>query len=186
MGALSIYLIPETEVEPEIYGRKARQVLLDMGVIEDENYEEPNWWVAGPSSAGIFEDGDDEDIGFEFCILYASKHVDIVPQEAAEFPLCPACDASVSDQFYDLVNGFEEKYEDEPAEKAEALKTAVVTCPACGAASAIASLKTDVGIFLSGTWINFEDPPGPLRADWLEKFDAATGWKNRCLEYYYT
>jgi hypothetical protein len=186
MGTLSIYVIPEQEIDPEAFRRTVKQVLLEMGVIEDENYSEPNWWLAGESSASIFENGGGEDVGFEYCIVYGSPHVEIIPQDPAELPSCPACGADVSEEFYDVINDIEERHEEEPGAKAEALEGATVSCPKCRAASRITNLKADVGILLSRTWINFEDAPGSLRDDWLSKFNEHTGWKNRCLEYWYT
>jgi hypothetical protein len=185
MGSISIYLLPETEVDPTEYGKTVKRVLLEMGIIDDENYEYENWWVAGSRSNTIFQEPG-TDIGFEYCILYSSPHVELVPQDPAVFPRCPSCAAELSDQFYELINEIEENHAERPARKARAYEDARLKCGTCGVSAALPDLKDDHGIYLHRTWVNFEDTPGSLRADWVREFSRATGWNHRAVEYWYT
>ena len=185
MGALSIYLLPEDEIDPSEYGLRVKTVLLEMGIIEDENYEHDDWWVAGESSGRIFEKEADG-VGFEYCILYSSPYLELVPQDPAVSPACPSCGADVSGEYYEVVNQIELDNASQPARKEGAYIAATVSCPACAAMTLLPQLKDERGIFLSRTWVNFEDPNSSLRRDWLAAFEAATGWKHRCIEYWYT
>jgi hypothetical protein len=185
VGNLSIYLFPEEDVDPVAYGPRVKQALLAMKVIDDETYEHPNWWVAGESSADAFEDPSDE-TGFEYCIVYSSPFVELIPQDPAVFPKCGACGAEVSDEYYELVEDLEEKYGNSPALKGSQLLQASLRCPGCSAVVALENLVDPQGIYLKRTWVNFEDASGPLRDEWLKRFETATGWKHRAVQYWHT
>jgi hypothetical protein len=187
MGSLSVYLLPDSVIDPREYSRRAKQALLDLGIITNLNYaNDPTWWLAEEGSARFFVDGSEDERGFQFCILNASRFMSVVPQDPAVEPSCPACGSTVSDEYYELFNDIHDKYERDERRRSSALIAARVTCPSCHASSALASLRDEVGIYLSGTWINFDDTPGPLRGEVVRAFDAATGVKHKALTYWYT
>ncbi len=188
MGTSTIYLLPENgSVDPTTFGKTVKAVLTEMGVICDELYDdEPNWFCAGSDSSVAFDRSDeDDDVAFEYCIIYASKNTELVPQDPAVEPLCPQCDAELREEYYELINSIEEK-ELSPAKKSQRYLHANIACPACRCETLLTKLKDEVGIFLSGTWINFEDVQSSLSPKWLKKFEAATGFKFKVLNYGYT
>ena len=186
MSSTTVYLLPEgSSVEPKAYGARVKAALLKMGVIGKERYDdEPNWYVAGPNSNAPFKEVDPHDIGFEYCIVMASPNVAVVPQDPAVEPRCPHCGADVSALYNDLVNDIETAYTGR--KKSQKYLEARLACPRCDRASALPELRDEIGIFLSGTWVNFEETQSELRDEWLATFNDQTGWRHRALTYGYT
>ena len=186
MGNTTVYLLPEGQsIEPKLYGARVKAVLLKMGVIGKERYDdERNWYVAGPSSNAPFKEADPDDVGFEYCIITASPNVEVVPQDPAVEPHCANCGTKLSGLYYDLINEIEMNYQG--WKKAQKYIDARITCPNCARAWALPDLKDDIGVFLSGTWVNFEDIQSELLPAWLTAFNEQTGWQHRALTYWYT
>jgi hypothetical protein len=183
VGSLSTYLVPLTpQLDPGAYLNRVKAALLSLEVIVGERYhyaEQPNWLCAGPKSLEPFENEAEDEIGFEYCILYGEKRVLIVPQDPAVEPSCPTCGADVSNDYYELVNSIEDT-------QTKDYEGARLRCHSCGHSSRFDQLKDRVGVFLTNTFINFEDASGPLKARWLKQFEKECGIKHRLLEYGYT
>jgi hypothetical protein len=186
LGTTTVYLLPqEPSIDPKRYRSRVKAALLKMGVIGKAHYDdEPTWYVAGANSTSPFKDTDSDDIGFEYCIITASSNVEVVPQDPAVEPRCPGCGAKLHELFYEVVNEIDLEYEGR--KKSEKYLEARITCPKCKKAWALTELRDDVGIFLSGTWVNFEDVQSELRPDWLASFNKETGWRHKAMTYWYT
>jgi hypothetical protein len=186
MGNTTVYLLPEgPSIDPRAYRLRVKKVLQRFGVIGNERYDgEPNWYVAGPNSNQPFAALADHEIGFEYCIIYGSVNVEVVPQDPAVQPHCPSCDADLSQPYYDLINDIEMTYSGRA--KSRKHLSSRISCTKCTHASSLPELKDSVGVFLSGTWVNFEDIQSELRPEWLTEFNMQTGWQHRALTYWYT
>lgn len=181
MGTWSTYLIPESvQLQPEHYLATVKAALQKFGVIGERQYgDNPNCFSAGPQSLDPFENEIGWKTGFEYCSLYGNSRIEVVPQDPSAEPKCPCCTADVHEQYYEVVNGGEDDQEPN-------YESATITRGACGRSSRLDQLKDEVGIFLTNTYINFDDVPGRMRTNWLAKFEAETGIKHRVLEYWYT
>jgi hypothetical protein len=184
VGHTTIYLLPEEAVDPATYASRVLSVLTRWGVITEDHYDgQPTWYCAGHNSCTPFLEAD-EDFGFEYCIITGTSHVEVVPQDPAVQPRCPFCLGDLSDIYYEAINDIEDEYDG--AEKSKQYLDARLGCSTCSHQSSLTELKDDVGIFLSGTWINFEDVESELRPEWVEQFNRETGWRHRVLTYWYT
>lgn len=144
-------------------------------------------WAAGKSAATIFSDEFNE-LAFHYCLIYSSTNVEVVPLSflPAVFPKCPTCDADVWRDYYKLIDRIRSADRVATERPMSSLLHAKVTCPACGSAALLSDLKDDRGLFLSRTWVAFENTPCSLRSEWVRMFEEATGWKHRVLEYPYS
>src|SRR5689334_1644868 len=111
MGTTTIYLLPNNHaIDPPLYASRVKSVLTDGGVIRPTPYHPkyPHWHPPGLSAASAFLEVPAGYKGFEYCIVTGAPTVELVPQDPASDPHCPACNAELVDSYYDLVNTIEE------------------------------------------------------------------------------
>jgi hypothetical protein len=190
MAETSIFLIPEGfRSNPEDYARQAQKALVDMGVISNENYGDlPTWFQAGRNSLAPFEAGEysDQEIGFEYCVIYGAKRKMLVPDVPAAEPRCPKCSKKLSEDFYQLVNDIDERLQNGTDRVGTEFEDARMRCSKCGSVLALNELKDPVGIFITDKYISFDEVCGPLRKGWLQSFNRSTGIEHKSFAYGYT
>jgi hypothetical protein len=182
MGALDIYLVPETPVADPAKARTdiVRRLQAEGIILAQPDHfypasERSECYVVGENNLAAFDlDERDGDCAFQTCEIYGHPEPTIVPQVPGVQPLCPACGADVSSAFYEFIDGREDFSEP-------------MTCPACGVASRLEALKDEVGIVVTNFYISFADAGfAQMKPQWLERFGADTGIRFRTLPYWHT
>ena len=88
----------------------------------------------------------------------------------------------LNEQFCELVNPIWD------GESEMTFEEAKLKCPKCQRSFALNKLRDmcKIGIFLTNTFVMFDEAAGKVRKKWLQEFDQALGVKHRLLEYWYT
>jgi len=176
------YFVPlSPEPEPVEYARRAKEYLMAQKVISKG--DEPGYFNMGADAVLPFEQRDDWDAGFEFCVIFGGPHLTIVPGDDEPIEAqCPRCQTGVGPELSQL-------YRPEEAKSVGSIDFtgATVRCPKCGGVFRPDELIDPRGqpIFLTRRHVCFVNA-GKFRAEWLAEFDKAAGTPHRFVIYRYT
>jgi hypothetical protein len=182
MGWSEVYLLPQgSKMDPVAYAAKATEVLLSMGVIADDGYENEGWFGMGDEHLAPFDHGPDADYGFDYCVIYGKPSLLVVPADTGGIvePRCPACGGDVGEPYFALV------YDDEgnPTGHWQTnFDDARVTCPRCGGSFRMKDALGE-GIYVTDKYVNFHDAIPQITQGWLDEFERAMGQRHLVRTY---
>ena len=189
MSEISVFIFPEDKTATlEFFSEKVEDALTELKVTEGIYENEEDWLAPGENSAAPFVDKSNnlegDDIGFEYCVVYAAPEKYLIPDVPGAFPRCPHCDADVEEEYYTLF-GDEDEFDEENQNDLLDFAQMKLNCPSCGKESELDSLKDKTGIFLRSQYLNFEECCGEISEAWVKELSDKLGLKLTSRTYYY-